>query len=97
MIIRKVDLEINKENLKAFENIFTERNPSLNNVEGCHRVELVKHPDVEYGYSTISLWDSEEALSDYRNSDYFNQTWKMLKPLFASKAKAITYNLVAKS
>ena len=46
MIIRKVDLEINKENLKAFENIFTERNPSLNNVEGCHRVELVKHPDV---------------------------------------------------
>ena len=67
MIIRKVDLEINKKNLKDFETIFTERNPSLNKVEGCHRVELVKHPDIEFGFSTISLWDSEETLNSYRN------------------------------
>ena len=97
MIIRKVDLEINKESLKDFETIFTERNPYLNKVEGCHRVELVKNPDIEFGYSTISLWDSEETLNNYRNSDYFSQTWKMLKPLFSSKAKATTYDLVTRS
>lgn len=97
MIIRKVDLEIDPRKIEEFEKIFTSRNPALNKVQGCHRVELIKHPEIEFGYSTLSMWDSEDDLNSYRNSVYFCETWKMLKPLFTTKAVAVTYELIHQS
>lgn len=97
MIIRKVDLEIDPSKLDEFEEIFTSRNPSLNKVKGCHRVELIKHPELEFAYSTLSMWDSEDDLNNYRKSEYFGETWMKLKPLFTAKAKATTYDLIHQS
>lgn len=97
MIIRKVDLVIFPEVKDEFEKICATRNPALQKFKGCHRVELIKNPSIKNAYSTISLWDSEEDLNDYRFSEYFGETWKMFKPMFAKKAEAITYELIGQS
>jgi heme-degrading monooxygenase HmoA len=37
---------------------------------------------------TFSIWDSEAALENYRQSDLFRDTWAKTKALFAEKAEA---------
>lgn len=42
----------------------------------------------------MSLWDNDECLQDYRNSDFFKVTWSKTKNLFEAKAEANSYNIV---
>jgi heme-degrading monooxygenase HmoA len=37
---------------------------------------------------TYSIWDSEEALNNYRDSELFGELWPKIKPWFAAKAEA---------
>jgi heme-degrading monooxygenase HmoA len=77
-----------------FQQVFRESQPVIKTFNGCIDVNGfgdVANPQV---YFTISQWESEEALNNYRNSEFFKQTWTKTKVLFESKAEAWTLNMI---
>ncbi len=51
-------------------------------------MELLQHTQSPNVLFTLSYWDDEAALSAYRASELFGETWKKTKALFAEKAEA---------
>jgi heme-degrading monooxygenase HmoA len=49
---------------------------------------LLQDADDPESYFTLSIWQSEAALSAYRKSDLFVKTWKKTKQLFSKPAQA---------
>ena len=96
MIIRIVKLEFLEGNEQAFLEIFEEVQMQIRGFEGCHSLELLKGNERVTTFFTISKWESEGALENYRNSPLFQQTWERTKALFSSRAQAWTTASVAK-
>ena len=73
---------------EAFLSIFEEMKLHIAQSAGCFELEL--HQDVanENQFFTISLWQSEAHLDNYRHSELFKLTWTRVKPLFAEPAAA---------
>ena len=74
-----------------FLDIFDTVKKQIRASEGCLGLEVLR--SVEEGSVsvwTISLWESEKALDQYRSSPLFKETWSAVKPLFSGKAKAWT-------
>ncbi|MEO6189916.1 MAG: antibiotic biosynthesis monooxygenase [Saprospiraceae bacterium] len=81
-------MKFGDENLNNFVQIFRETAPRIKNFSGCISVELVQDVKDKNQIFTISEWESEESLEQYRNSDFFSITWKKTKLLFVEKAVA---------
>ena len=95
MLIRIVRMTFQPEKTGEFLEIFRNSKDRIRGFEGCHHVELLQdlnHPNV---YSTYSLWDSEEALNHYRQSELFGSVWKPTKALFAEPAQAFSFKPAA--
>ncbi len=90
MITRIVKMTLQKGTKATFAGFFNKSQPYILNFKGCHSVEmksLSTDPDTVF---TVSRWEHEEDLELYRESDFFIQTWRQVKPLFAVKAEAWT-------
>ncbi len=88
MLIRVVKLEIRPEAADRFEAVFHAAAPHILQMPGCSDVQLlrdIRHPG---RYFTISRWDSEADLENYRQSALFRTTWARVKPLFSAPAEA---------
>jgi len=88
MLVRIVRMTFQEDKTGAFLKIFRHSKDKIRAFAGCRHVELlqdINHPNV---YSTYSLWDSEEHLNNYRDSELFGQVWKATKALFAAKPQA---------
>jgi quinol monooxygenase YgiN len=88
MIKRLVRLPLKPQMGSAFEAIFIEKNKGIIQFDGCISVEMwrdIKEPDT---YWTVSEWVSEEALNNYRASDFFGDVWPKVKTMLAEKAQA---------
>lgn len=92
MITRVVKLSLQPSKAAEFERIFKESQKLIEGFEGCIKTDLFKVSGTEAGFFTISYWDNEEHLDNYRNSDLFKSVWIRVKPLFADKAAAWTLN-----
>lgn len=81
-------MEFKKEEIENFHSIFINAQPEIEKMEGCLAVnlhqDLIKHEL----FFTISKWDSDESLENYRQSELFIAIWKKVKPLFSQKAEA---------
>lgn len=88
MITRIVKLTLKKEYSADFETIFTEKNAAIENRPGCLSVKLVKDIKTDGVFFTISEWESEEDLNNYRYSELFQDIWPKVKVMFADKAQA---------
>ncbi len=88
MIIRLVKLEIHPEHVETFEAIFGRVAPQIRTMQGCRGVELLKDIHHTGTFFTISRWNREVDLENYRSSPLFRNTWQQVKPLFAKPAKA---------
>lgn len=86
--IVRLAFEIDKENefLKVFEN----HQLYMISSKVCSSLNLKKDLKSEGVYFTHSVWNSEEALSHYRSSVYFQDIWKKIKPWFVERAQAWT-------
>jgi (4S)-4-hydroxy-5-phosphonooxypentane-2,3-dione isomerase len=73
---------------KKFLLIFEASKYLIRNFPGCRNLELLRDVRHEGVYFTISIWESELALENYRNSDLFKNTWQQTKTLFETKAVA---------
>lgn len=75
---------------ETFLKIYLERKEKISGFEGCSGVELLRGKSPENVFFTYSLWEDEAALEKYRQSDLFQSTWALVKPLFGEKAEAWT-------
>ena len=94
MITRLVKLNLKPDKAEEFELVFNQNKPLIDSFEGCQTTNLFKISGADSQYFTISYWESEEHLENYRASALFKSTWSRVKPLFAAKAQAFTLTSV---
>ena len=87
MMKRIVKMKFRKESVETFLNLFESVKFKISGLEDCHSLELVQAFD-EQTFFTISIWENEEALNAYRNSEMFKETWTVVKTLLEIKAEA---------
>jgi len=90
-IIRIVRMTFTQETLKQFEAIFKKHEKAIGDQPGCFKVELVKDSTNPLVRATVSRWDSEKSLNDYRKSELFGEVWPETKRLFAEAPEVVSY------
>ena len=90
MIERIVRLAFEIEKEKEFLMVFENHQVHMHNSGFCRALNLKKDIDLEGVFFTHSIWDSEEALNNYRSSVYFQDIWARIKPWFVERAQAWT-------
>lgn len=75
----------------SFLNIFERVKKEIRSQPGCLSLEVLRHETIgDLSIWTISTWDAESSLDQYRSSPLFKQTWSAVKKLFAAPADAWT-------
>lgn len=88
MITRIVKLSIADEYIVQFRTTFRENHERISNFPGCEEVRLVfdvNQPNIHF---TISLWQTTNAIENYRQSALFRGIWATVKPWFNAKPEA---------
>lgn len=88
MITRVVKMTFRKGTEPDFHAVFTASAPTIRRFEGCIEMDVFNDVTAPNVYFTISKWESEQALNNYRNSDFFKGVWSKTKALFENKAEA---------
>lgn len=88
MIKRIVKMSFQPDKVDEFKNIFGSNWQLIKGFEGCSHVELLQDENSPNIFFTYSLWQSEDHLNAYRNSELFNQVWSKTKILFNDKPQA---------
>jgi quinol monooxygenase YgiN len=94
MIQRIVRMEFRVEEIDAFKALFVEIKDKIRSFEGCNSLKLLQDVNKPGIFFTYSIWNSEEDLNNYRNSELFGQVWKETKSKFAGRAEAWSTNLL---
>ncbi len=94
IIHRWVEMHFQTDQIEAFLQVFEDSKTFIRAREGCLSLQLIQDPMQPHIICTSSIWESEDHLNAYRNSELFAVTWSKTKPLFAEKAKAKTYALL---
>jgi heme-degrading monooxygenase HmoA len=84
MILRIVRLTFKPEFEEAFKQVFEEKRALIAAFEGCQKVNLLQDVSNANVFFTISEWNSENELKQYRNSVLFRETWATVKQWFAA-------------
>lgn len=89
-ITRFVQLSFSEEYLEQFIQGFETKRKQILSYEGC--LEVVLYTDIQKKglCFTVSTWSSEQALSKYRQSEWFQSTWSQIKEHFTDKPAAWT-------
>ncbi|AZQ61568.1 antibiotic biosynthesis monooxygenase [Flammeovirga pectinis] len=90
MLHRFVRMSFQEDKIEDFKEMFTTIQSTIEAFEGCHSVILLQDKDGVNKFMTFSIWDDEEALNNYRGSDFFKQTWVKTKKMFNDKPEAFS-------
>ncbi|KXX72291.1 putative quinol monooxygenase [Flammeovirga sp. SJP92] len=90
MLHRFVRMSFKQECVEEFQNMFLEIRETIESFEGCQSVELLQDATIQCQFMTFSIWENEKALEAYRQSDFFQTTWKKTKLMFNDKPKAFS-------
>jgi len=88
MLIRMVKMTFRQDCVESFKAFFDARKEKIRNFEGCDHLELWQDQNHSVIFFTYSRWKDEAALSHYRNSAFFRETWLHTKQMFSTKAEA---------
>jgi quinol monooxygenase YgiN len=83
-------LDFDPQKVDEFASFFRENKASIGSFPGCISLHLHRDADLEHVFYTVSIWESEEALEAYRNSDLFTRLWSFAKARFAGKPLAFS-------
>ena len=92
MVIRIVKLTFREEEADTFKKYFATVCDIIRAQEGCNSLQAwqdIHQPEI---FFTYSIWNGEEDLNRYRDSAFFLQFWKTVKPWFAAKAEVWTFD-----
>ena len=96
MLIRSVRMTFKHENVADFQQIFNHSKKQIRSFPGCQHLELhgdYNHPNV---FATYSIWEDQNALDNYRNSELFEKVWSKTKILFEKQPIAFSSRLIEK-
>jgi heme-degrading monooxygenase HmoA len=62
--------------------------PKIKAFEGCKHLDILQDVKQRNVIITYSLWDTENHLNLYRNSDLFKESWATVKKWFIDKPEA---------
>ena len=88
MIKRIVKMSFHPDKVEEFKKIFESNWQLIKGFEGCSHVELLQDEHQPSVFFTYSLWQSEEHVNRYRNSDLFAKVWGATKLLFNARPEA---------
>jgi quinol monooxygenase YgiN len=88
MVVRFVKLEIQNQYIQHFKDLTTKEKADILSFEGCSHLEVLQDLSNPSTFFTVSHWSSEDALNQYRNSDFFQANWKTVKQWFSNKPEA---------
>ncbi len=97
MFKRFVKLTFVPEKVESFLALFAETRNQIRHFPGCHHLELLQDRQQPHVFFTYSIWESEQALEDYRHSDLFRNTWQKTKQLFGDKPQAWSLDVTFES
>jgi heme oxygenase (mycobilin-producing) len=90
MVIRIVRMHFRDAGVEEFLAIFNKNKEAIRNFPGCTHLELLKDAEDPSVFCTLSYWNNEESLEQYRKSDLFASVWGTVKTLFAERTQAFT-------
>lgn len=79
-----------KDKTDDFLKWFEEHKNKIKNFEGCLHLELWKDAEQPNIFYTFSIWDSQESIEKYRQSEVFQKVWSYTKTLFQDKPMAFS-------
>jgi heme-degrading monooxygenase HmoA len=88
MFVRIVKMSFNSKSIKEFLEMFEEKKQLIRDSDGCQLLELYQDKNNPEIFFTYSYWENESDLENYRNSDFFKETWKQTKTYFNEKPEA---------
>ena len=83
-------MSFHNDKVEEFKSVFNANWKFIASFKGCSHVELLQdniHPNI---FFTYSIWQNENDLEDYRNSELFEKVWRKTKALFNAKPEAWT-------
>jgi len=95
MLVRLVKMTFQTDKAEAFKAFFEERKDKIRHFEGCLHLELWQDTIYTNIFFTYSLWTNKAALTHYRSSTFFSETWHQTRQMFAAKAEAWSADPVA--
>lgn len=95
-MIRIVKMTFQPEKVDEFLFNFNESKTLIRAFEGVQHLELLRDKNNFNIFFTYSIWQSENHLENYRNSDLFKGVWAKTKPLFSSKPEAWSVDSIEK-
>ena len=91
MITRVVKIHFQEDKIQEFLTFFETIKFKVARQPNCFGMKLLKdknNPEIVFTYS---LWEDEQALNKYRDSELFSEeVWPKIKPWFKEKAQAWT-------
>ncbi len=92
MLVRIVKMTFREDAIDGFKTFFESRKEKIRAFPGCSHLQLWQDGAQANVCFTYSIWETETALSHYRNSSFFRETWQFTKQMFAAKAEAWSVN-----
>jgi quinol monooxygenase YgiN len=92
MITRIVKIHFQEDKIADFLSFFEQIKWEVAKQKNCGGMKLLQdkyQPNIVFTYS---LWEDENALNAYRDSELFQKIWPTIKPWFKEKAEAWTVN-----
>ncbi|MCK5536275.1 MAG: antibiotic biosynthesis monooxygenase [Bacteroidales bacterium] len=88
MIIRFVKLSFSPQNIAKFKEFEQSIAAKIVDFEGCTFLEILQDINNPEIFFTHSHWKSAQDLDNYKNSEFFKQTWNTTKQWFNGKPEA---------
>lgn len=90
MIKRIVKMSFEPHKIDTFKAIFKSNSKHIKSFPGCSHVELLQDQNNPSIFFTYSLWENEDCVENYRQSELFTNVWAATKVLFNDKPQAWT-------
>ena len=88
MFVRIVKMSFDPSKIEEFLAHFETHKARIRSFAGCQLLELYRDKQDANVFFTYSLWNSEQDLEHYRQSELFQDVWSYTKPMFNAKPEA---------
>ena len=93
MIIRMVKMTIEDSRCEDFKDFTDSIADTIRGFEGCTHLKILQEINRHNIYFSYSIWETEEDLNNYRNSEFFKKTWSKAKELFCAPPEAWSFDI----
>jgi len=94
MIRRIVHMSFDPDAVETFQALFDESCERIRAFPGCRELTLLQSVEEPNRFTTYSLWEDDDSLQAYRQSDLFRLTWARTKVLFNDRPTATSHRIV---